>query len=89
MPASVLVLIALTVVVAILAVYRKVVARNEDDLVHLSDPSGQLIQNQQKVARTLSQVDRFGVGLTVATAVYGVVLAAIYLYNGLMQNGRM
>ena len=47
------------------------------------------IQNQQKVAKTLSHVDRFGIGLTVATAVYGVALGAIYLYTGLMQNGRM
>jgi hypothetical protein len=89
MSASIIVLIALTGLVAVLAVYRKVVARNEDDLVHLSDPSGQLIQNQQKVAKTLSHVDRFGIGLTVATAVYGVALGAIYLYTGLMQNGRM
>ena len=82
MPVSFGVLIAMTVVVAILAVYRKIVARNEDDIVHLTDPTGQLVTNQLKTMRSLKFVDRLGVGLTVATGIYGLVLAATYLYMG-------
>jgi hypothetical protein len=85
----VIVLVAMTVVVAILALYRKFVARNEDDLVHLADPTGQLIANQQKVARSLQLIDRMGIAATIITAVYGVGLLAAYLYFGLNQNAGM
>jgi hypothetical protein len=84
-----MVLIVMTVIVAVLAVYRLLVARKEDDFVHIADPSGQLGANQQKVARTLSQVDRLGIGLTIATAVYGIGLFAMYLYTEFSQRGIM
>jgi hypothetical protein len=85
MSASIIVLIAMTVAVAVIGAYRKFVARNEDDLVHLSDPSGQLITNQQKVARTLNKVDRLEITLLVATAVYGIALLAIHLYTAFVR----
>ena len=83
MPASMIVLIAMTVVVAILASYRWFVAQHEDDFLHLSDTTGELVTNQRRTEHTLSQVDRLGIGLTVATAVYGVALLLIFIYNGL------
>lgn len=83
MTVSVMVLIAMTVVVAILALYRKVVARNEDDTVHLAEGTGQLIAQQKKTEHALCLIDRAGVTLTVATAVYGIALVAQYLYTGL------
>ena len=85
MPVSIGVLIAMTVVVAILAVYRKFVARNEDDVLHLTDASGQLVTNQLKTMRSLKFVDRLGVGVTVATGIYAIVLLALYLYTGLIH----
>ena len=89
MPASIAVLIAMTVVVAILAVYRKFVARNEDDVLHLTDASGQLVTNQLKTARSLSFVDRLGVGFTAATGIYAIVLFALYLYTGFTHPPSM
>jgi hypothetical protein len=86
---SVIVLVAMTVVVAALAVYRKVVARNEDDFVHLADPTGQLVQNQQKVNRSLLLIDRLGVVFTIVTALYGVGLVAVYIYQGFTQTRGM
>jgi hypothetical protein len=77
------VLIALAAIVAALAIYRRVVARNEDDFVHLADSTGHLIQNQQKLASSLKLIDRVGMTLTVATAVYGVGLLVWYLYTAL------
>ena len=85
MPASVILFIAMTVVVAIVAVYRKMVARNEDDFVHLADGATQLIADQQKTAHTLVLVDRIGIALTIATVVYGVALLAMYLYTSLVN----
>jgi hypothetical protein len=89
MSASIVILIVMTVVVAIVAVYRKIIARGEDDFVHLAEGTGQLIADQEKMARTLQLVDRVGVALTVATAVYGIGLAALYLYAGLNTQAGM
>ena len=83
MPASMIVLIAMTVVVAIIAVYRWIVTHHEDDFLHIEDPTGQLITNQRETARQLTRVDHIGIGLTIVTAVYGIALLAMYLYAGL------
>jgi hypothetical protein len=87
MPASLIVLVVMTVVVAVLGVYRWVVTRNEDDSLHIGDSSAPMIVNQRQIEHTLTQVDRLGIGLTVVTALYGVGLLAIYLYSGLMAHG--
>jgi hypothetical protein len=89
MPASIGILIVMTVVVAILAVYRKFVARNEDDVLHLTDASGQLVTNQLKTARSLKLVDRLGVGITIATGIYAIVLFALFLYTGFTHPPSM
>ncbi len=89
MPASVIVLITMTVVVAIVAVYRWVVTRTEDDSLHIADSSGPVITNQREMARTLNRVDRLGIGLTVATALYAMALLSIQLYVSLMQRGAV
>jgi hypothetical protein len=83
MAASMIVLIVMTVVVGILAAYRGFVAQHEDDFLHISDPNGQLATNQRHTARTLSSVDRIGIGLTIATAAYAIVLLVVFLYSGL------
>ena len=83
MTASLIVLIAMTVVVAALAAYRWFVAQHEDDFLHLSDATGQVVANQRQTERTLSKVDHVGIGLTIVTAIYGVVLLFAYLYAGL------
>jgi hypothetical protein len=86
MPASMIVLIAMTVIVATIAVYRWIVTHKEDDFLHvIDDPSGQLMAHQQATTRALSQVDRLGIGLTIVTALYGVGLLAMYLFAGLMK----
>ena len=83
MPASIVVLIAMTVIVALIAVYRWIVTLHEDDFLHIPDPSGQLIANQRNTARSLTKIDHLGIGLTIATAAYGVGLLAVYLLAGL------
>jgi hypothetical protein len=83
MPAPIIVLIAMTVVVATIAVYRWIVTHHEDDFLHIEDPTGQLIDNQRETARTLNRVDHLGIGLTIATAIYGVGLLVVFLVNGL------
>jgi hypothetical protein len=85
MTPSIVVLVALTVVVAALAAYRWFVAQHEDDFLHLSDPTGEIVTNQRQTEHTLSQVDRIGIALTIATAVYAVALLVVYIYQGLQR----
>ena len=89
MPASMVVLIALTVVLAILAVYRWIVTHHEDDYLHLADPTGELVSNQRRTAKELKQVDRIGIMLTVDTALYGVGLLGTFLYSSLLHRPPM
>ncbi len=81
MPLSIVILIAMTVVVAALAGYRKMIARNEDDNIHMMDPDGQIMAEQKQMAASLARIDRIGIAVTVATAVYGVALLASSLYQ--------
>ena len=81
MKASLILLVAMIVVTAILAVDRWVVAHNEDDFLHIEDPSGQLVANQRQTARALTRIDHIGIGLTVLTAVYAVALLFFWLYT--------
>jgi len=86
MPASLVILIAMTAAAASVAVYRRIVIRGEDDTLHIADPSGQVISGQREIARKLKQIDRLGIGLTVATIIYGIALFALFLYRGLMDH---
>jgi hypothetical protein len=83
-----IVLIAMTVVVAGIALYRKIVTRRDDEVLHIADPSGEVSANERNVSRSLKKVDNVGIALTVATALYGIALFAIYLYTGFTQQGR-
>lgn len=83
MNGSILFLIAMIVVTAIIAVYRWVIAHNEDDFLHLEDPTGTLISQQNKTARALTRIDHLGIGLTVATALYAIALLVAFIYSGL------
>jgi len=90
MPAPVILLITMTVVMAALGVYRWIVAHREDDYIHIDDdPNGDLIRTQRATVKALRKVDRAGIILTVITAVYGVVLAVMYLYAGLNYRPPM
>jgi len=49
--ASLIILIVMTLVVANVAVYRRMIIHGEDDTLHITDPSGQLIAGQREIAR--------------------------------------
>jgi hypothetical protein len=76
----------LTAAVLALAIYRMIVARDEDDLVHVADGEESLIGKQQVVARKLDVIDRWGKPLTVLVLVCGLGLAAWYLYKVWQQT---
>ena len=70
----------LALVIVILAMYRKMAARDETDIIHFDDPA--FANRQQGIARRLDRIDAWGKPLTVLLAVYGLALAAWYLYRG-------
>jgi hypothetical protein len=64
-----------------LALYRKLVANHEDDLIHIGPGEEKLIPQQVQVAAKLEVVDRWGKTLTVIVAATGLLIAAAYLYQ--------
>jgi hypothetical protein len=89
MPLFVLwILLALTVVA--LLVWRKTVARNEDDSLHVLDGAApQQTATQIAVAQKLELIDKWGKILTVATVVYGLILGGLYMYQMWVQNSSI
>ena len=71
----------LALAVISLIVYRRVVAAGEDDMIHISDAAGSVTSQQVTVAQKLDQIDKWGKTLTVITAVFGIVLVGIYVYQ--------
>ncbi len=69
-----------------LAVYRKMKARFEDDTIHLSGSSN-IVETQQETAHSIDVLDRWGIILTIVTVVYGVTLVSVYLYN-IWEQGK-
>ena len=73
--------LAIASVVVGLAVYRKLIARFEDDSLHVSEGDASRIAQQSFVAHRLDVVDKWGKALTVVALVLGVVLFSIYIYG--------
>jgi hypothetical protein len=72
---------ALGVVTLALALYRKFVSMHEDPYVHVSEGEQRMIPEQVRTFRRLGVIDRWGVTLTIITAVFGLILAGVYLYQ--------
>lgn len=68
----------LAIAVVFLIIYRKSVSSQEDDSIHLE---GGAPAEQMALAHRLELIDRWGKTLTVIVAVYGIALAAIYMYQ--------
>ncbi|MGD1094567.1 MAG: hypothetical protein ABSB35_21560 [Bryobacteraceae bacterium] len=65
-----------------LALYRKLVMlHQEDELVHLGAGEERMIPHQVALAHKMDVVDKWGKILTVLTVVYGLAMAAFYLYE--------
>ena len=79
--------IVLAVAVLTLFVWRKAVARHEDDNLHVLD--GAAVQQtalQVAVVKKLDMIDKWGKIATVLALVYGVVLGGLYVYQSWVQH---
>jgi hypothetical protein len=72
--------IVLVLAVIALAVWRKVVAGQEDDTLHvLAEPS--VITHQVSVAHKLEVIDKWGKLLTIVTTLYLIAVVVFYAYQ--------
>jgi len=72
---------ALTILVIMLAVYRKFATRNENACVHLTDSEATAIPEQVEVAKRVDKIDRWGKTLTLVDVAFLTVLLSIVFYN--------
>ena len=72
----------LAVVVLGLALYRKLLTiHGDDEFVHLAAGEERLIPHQVALGRKLEFIDRWGKTLTVCTAAFGLLIAAVFLFQ--------
>ena len=71
----------LAMAVIVLALYRKLVTRNEDDYVHVADGEAKLIPLQIATARKLDVIDHWEKILMIVAVIAGALLGAAYLYQ--------
>lgn len=80
----------LALAVLVLFVWRKSVARNEDDSLHVLDAaSGQQTASQAAVAQKLEFIDKWGKVVTVITIIVGVVVGGLFIYQSWVQNSKI
>jgi hypothetical protein len=72
----------LALVVLVLALRRKSIASEEDDVVHLSggEMADEAAKKQVAIAKRLDGIDKWGKTLTICLALYGLFIACYYLY---------
>jgi hypothetical protein len=79
----------LAAVVLAMVVWRKMVASKEDDNIHMLDGGGSVAQQQTQLAQKLDQIDKWGKLLTIITLIFGVILAAAYIYQGWINGAKI
>jgi len=72
-------LMAASVIALIL--WRRAVAGEEDDSIHVMEGEQGVTQHQVVVAQKLETIDKWGKALTAATVLVGVVIAGVYFYH--------
>ncbi len=79
--------LALACSIAGLAIYRKLVSSQEDDILHVLDNESHRLR-QAALAHQLETVDHWGKILTVTAILYGALLAVGYCYQVWMDGFR-
>ena len=74
-------------IVIVLAAYRKMLSSQEDDSLHVTDGTKNLVAGQVAAAQKIEVVEKWGKLLTAIVVAIGLVMVAIYLY-GVFQNGN-
>ena len=78
----------LAVAVLALFIWRKTVARNEDDSLHVLHGST-AVPEQEAISHKLDVIDKWGKILTVVTVVFGLLLGAAYAYDSFVKASNL
>lgn len=70
--------------VLVLIVWRKSVARNEDDQLHVLNTA--VVANQAEVAHKLEVIDKWGKIVTAVTVAFGALIAGLFIYQTFAQS---
>ncbi len=89
MPFAIVVWLAITSAVIGLAVYRKLIARNEDDYLHVGEGDSARVEQQVAVAGRLDAVDKWGKALTVIAVAMGAILAGVSIYQTWVESFKI
>lgn len=76
-----LIWVVITVIVLVLALYRKILADRDVPFLHVLDNDAGMVPQQAGAAKKLDKIDRWGKILTIVAVVYGLVLAGVYVYR--------
>ena len=71
-----------------LALYRKLVTRNEDDYVHVADGEAKLIPQQIATAHKIEVIDHWEKILMIVALATGILLGCAYLYQLWLQSQK-
>lgn len=81
--------IVLAVGVAGLALYRKMLASHECDVLHVTSGESSVLTQQTTFAQKLEKIDFWGKTLTIVLVVYGVILGSWILYQLWVQSATV
>jgi uncharacterized membrane protein len=73
--------VLLAVVVLVVAGYRMLVARRDDQSLDVTEEDSRVIEEQKQAIKKIRAIDRWGKSLTVLTIAYGLVIAIVYFAN--------
>lgn len=81
--------IPLAAVVAVLAIYRNMMASHEDETIHVLEGDAPQVVAQAKLSHRLEAVERWGKILTAVVIAYGVLIGVMYLYFVWQQGAKL
>jgi hypothetical protein len=79
--------VALVLAVFALIAWRKAVSREEDDTLHVLQ--AETISHQSAVAHKLEVIDKWGKTMTAVAVVFGLLVAAAYIYQVWIQGTQV
>ncbi len=81
--------VPLVAVVAVLAIYRNMLASHEDETIHVLDGDAPQVAAQSKLSHKLETIERWGKILTAVVVVYGLIIGVMYLYYVWQQGAKL
>ena len=77
----------MAIAVLVLAIMRKMAAKDESEVIHVDDTAFEA--KQAVIAARLERIDHWGKITTVIAVVFGLVLLGFYLYNVWQQGSTV